>query len=157
MKLISFPSWFTGTSSVQWEYLYAYCPVVTVATGHFRKQASIALQAGTPLDLGYAYFHLIIRLTTWALYLHILCTHTPLNNAPGNVSNLSPSPPASRYITCLHKQWTKFLLPSMDIKHKQVLFKCIFNASCKRVRGPVSPELVCVNEHRTNCVLCMNC
>lgn len=90
MKLISFPSWFTGTSSVQWEYLYAYCPVLTVATGHFRKQASIALQAGTPLDLGYAYFHLIIRLTTWALYLHILCTHTPLNNAPGNVSNLSP-------------------------------------------------------------------
>lgn len=66
-------------------------------------------------------------------------------------------PKSSTGITCLHKQWTKFLLPSMDIKHKQVLFKCIFNASCKWVRGPVSPELVCVNEHRTNCVLCMNC
>lgn len=137
--------------------MYAYYPVVTVATGHFRKQASIALQAGTPLNLGYAHFHLIIRLTTWALYLLILFTHTPLNNAPGNVSNLSPSPPASSYITCHHKQWTKFLLPSMNIKHKQVLFKCIFNTSCKRVRGPVSSELVCVLEHRTNRVLGMNC
>ena len=131
--------------------------MVTVATGNFRKQASIALQAGTPLNLGYAYFHLIIRLTTQALYLHILCTHTPLNNAPGHASNLSPSPPASSYITCHHKQWTKFLLPSMNIKHKQVLFKRIFNTSCKGVGGPVSPELVCVNEHRTNRVLCMNC